>query len=55
VLDFPPTLFIATASVVCASKEMLPKLMAPETRDYSIYQRISVTTKSMINDISQDI
>jgi hypothetical protein len=40
VLDFPPTLFMARARVVCASKDMLPKLMAPETKDYSSYQGI---------------
>jgi hypothetical protein len=55
VLDFPPTLFIARARVVCASKEMLPKLMAPETKGYSIYTGISVITKLMINDISHNM
>lgn len=52
VLDFPPTLFMARARVVCASRDMLPKLMAPETKDYSGYQGISVLTKFTINDIS---
>jgi hypothetical protein len=32
VLDFPPTLFMARARVVCASKDMLPKLIAPEMK-----------------------
>jgi hypothetical protein len=52
VLDFPPTLFIARARVVCASKEMLPKLMAPEIMYYSVNTGISAITKLTINDIS---
>lgn len=55
VLDFPPTLFMARARVVCASKDMLPKLMAPEAKDYSSYQGISVLTKFTTNDISHNM
>lgn len=30
VLDFPPIRFMATASVECASMDILPKLIAPK-------------------------
>jgi len=39
VLLLPPSLFIATASVVCVSYDMLPKLIAPtHTHNYSSLQ-----------------
>jgi hypothetical protein len=51
VLDFPPTLFMARARVVCASKDMLPKLIAPETNDYSSYHEMlfGLLTKRVAN------
>jgi len=52
VLDFPPTLFMAIARAVCASKDMLPKLMAPEIKDYCTYYKLSVLAKHVTNDAS---
>jgi hypothetical protein len=54
VLDFPPTLFMAIARAVCASKDMLPKLMAPETKDYRTYYRMLVLVKNVTDDVSPD-
>jgi hypothetical protein len=43
---------MAMARAVCASKDMLPKLMAPEMQNYCTYYRMSVLTKHVTEGVS---
>ena len=46
VLDLPPILFIATASVVCASREMEPNDIAPVAKRLTISAAVSTSSSS---------